>query len=153
MRKPTASDVHDWNKVVLSIGATMRELLSTDMVRAGYLVQVSRGRVSPGMGLDNEGPGQAGEDPPVVFHPGQTPWSATEGAPTWQREPVVRLPHLTEPGLGGLCACQMAARHVSENNHHEKFTGFSFLFFRFRLHSLLPSPEGTQTTSDGFNCL
>lgn len=51
----------------------MRELLSKDMVRAGYLVWVSRGRVSPGLGLGNEGPGQAGEDPTVVFHHGQAP--------------------------------------------------------------------------------
>lgn len=68
MRKPTASEVHDWNKVALSIRGTMRELLSTDM--AGYLVQVSRGWVIPGMGLGNEGPGQAGEDPTVAFHHG-----------------------------------------------------------------------------------
>lgn len=46
----------------------MRELLSTDMVRAGSLVQVSRGWVSPGMDLGNERPGQAGEDPTVAFH-------------------------------------------------------------------------------------
>lgn len=66
----------------------MRELLSTDTVRVGYLVQVSRGWVSPGMGLGNEGPGQAGEDPTVAFNHGQAPWSTTEGAPSWQQEPL-----------------------------------------------------------------
>lgn len=70
MRKPTASEVHDQNKVALNIRGTMRELLSIDMVIAGYLVQVSRGWVIPGMGLGNEGPGQAGEDPTVTFHYG-----------------------------------------------------------------------------------
>lgn len=70
MRKPTASEVHDWNTVALSTRGTMRELLSTDMVMAGYLVQVSRGWVIPGMGLKTEGPGQAGEDPTIAFHHG-----------------------------------------------------------------------------------
>lgn len=97
-RKPTASEVHDWNKVALSIQGTVRKLLSTDMVRAGHLVQVCRDRVIPGMGLGNEGPGQAGGDLTVAFHHGQAPWSATEGAPSWQWEPVVPLPHLTEFG-------------------------------------------------------
>lgn len=50
-------------------------------------------------------------------------------------------PSLLAQSLGGLCACQMAARHVPENNHLKIHWVF-FSFFRFRLHSLLPSPEG-----------
>lgn len=54
---PIASDAHDWNKVVLGIRGTIEELLPTDMVRAGYPVLVSKGWISLGMGLGNEGPG------------------------------------------------------------------------------------------------
>lgn len=69
-------------------------------VRTGYPVQVRRGCVFPGMDLGNEGPGQAGEDPTVALHHGQPPWSATEGAPSWQQEPVVPLSHLRRAWAG-----------------------------------------------------